>query len=520
VQSQVELFQQLVDFSPDALLVVDAGGLIVYANTQAERLFGYEPNHLLNLSVDSLLPRRLRQRHGDHRRDYASDPRTREMGASLLELSAARRDGFEFPVEIRLSTISVGGQQLTAAAVRDVSERRIAAALLRAARDEAQQANTQKGRFLASASHDLRQPLQTLQLLNGVLLRQVDDATAVQLLGNQRDVLASMSGLLNNLLDIGRIEAGNISLRIEDVNMADLFRDLQIEFDTVASAQGIAFTVEGCSQAVRTDRILFRQILENLVSNALKYTVAGSVTLSCAVRSGDLAIEVTDTGIGIAPHQLTSVFDEFYQVRRRSNHPGVGLGLAIVKRLVDSLGLSIDVTSTLGVGSSFCLLIPARMVSDAVPHQPADKTSATLRPVPDNTVVLLVEDDDAVRRATALYLKTIGLVTLAAASIADARRVLLGSQRPPDIIISDYHLGPDETGLELIEFVRSMLGKPLPALLLSGDTSAALHDQSQTVSCRVLSKPVDAELLGSTIAELLSADASGRDRDSATPAKP
>jgi two-component system, sensor histidine kinase len=503
VWSHAALFQSLVDFAPDALLVTDTSGIIVYANLQAERLFGYENNQLQGLPVDHLLPERLRQRHGKHRQEYAQDPRTREMGASVGELLAARKDGFEFPVEIRLSTLAVSGERLVAVAVRDVTDRRLAATQILAARDEAERANALKGRFLATASHDLRQPLQTLQLFNGALLRQVTDPATLELLENQHEVLASMAGLLNTLLDLSKLEHGDIKPLLEDVSIMDLFRDMRLEFEPVASAHGLAFRVETSRHVIRTDRILFRQLLENLLSNAIKYTKHGSISLTCAMQADDFTIEVADTGIGIAQDHLSSIFDEFYQVRRRSPHPGVGLGLAIVKRLVALLGLSIDVTSKLGNGSRFRLIIPASSVVAETPRQ--EKHFEQTRPAhpTHNAVVLLVEDDEAVRHATALYLKAIGYVTITATGIADVQRVLRESNRLPDIIVSDYHLGPDETGAELIELVRGQLGKTLPALLLSGDTSSAIHDLSETGSYQLLRKPVDAEVLGRTIAQLL-----------------
>jgi two-component system, sensor histidine kinase len=503
VRSRDALLRKLVDFAPDAVLVIDSSGLIVYANPQAERLFGYENEQLLRLHVDALVPERHRNRHAAHRHNYAQDPRTREMGASSTELSARRSDGYEFPVEIRLSTLEVGDERLVATAVRDVTERRLAATKIRAARDEAERANALKGRFLATASHDLRQPLQTLQLLNGALLRQVSDSSSRELLGNQHDVLTNMAGLLNSLLDISRLESGDNKPRLEDIDITDLFQDLRLEFESVATAQGLTLLVETSAHIIHTDRVLFRQVIENLLSNAIKYTKSGTVSLKCEMQGADLAIEVADTGIGIPQDQLALIFEEFYQVRRQSRHPGVGLGLAIVKRLVGVLGLSISVTSEPGGGSRFRLVMPALLVTAAAPRRLTSTEQSNPSSAVTNAVILLVEDDEAVRRATALYLKAIGYVTITATGIADAQRVLRESKHTPDIIVSDYHLGPDETGAELIELVRSHLGKALPALLLSGDTSAALHALSNTGSYRLLSKPVDAELLGQTIAQLL-----------------
>jgi two-component system, sensor histidine kinase len=503
VRSRDALLRNLVDFAPDAVLVIDATGLIVYANPQAERLFGYENEQLLRLHVDALVPERHRNRHAAHRHDYAQDPRTREMGASSTELSARRSDGFEFPVEIRLSTLEVDGERLVATAVRDVTERRLAATKIRAARDEAERANALKGRFLATASHDLRQPLQTLQLLNGALLRQVSDSSSRELLGNQHDVLTNMAGLLNNLLDISKLDGDGNQPRLEDVSVAELFYDMRLEFESVANAQGLSLRVTNGPHLIHTDRILFRQVLENLLSNAIKYTKEGTVSLRCEMQGADLAIEVADTGVGIPQDQLASIFEEFYQVKRLSRRPGVGLGLAIVKRLVGVLGLSIRVSSEPGSGTRFRVIVPAKLIAATAPQEAKIETCSNAAGSGPNAVVLLVEDDEAVRRATALFLKAIGYVTITASGIADAKRVLRESKASPDIIVTDYHLGTDETGAELIDYVRKEMGKTLPALLLSGDTSAALHALSDTGSYRLLSKPVDADILARTIAQLL-----------------
>ncbi len=504
MKAHPSLHNSLLDSAPDALLFVDDSGAIVQANTQAVSLFGYPRDELITLSVDALLPERFRQRHISHRQDYSRAPTTREMGARMVELLALRSDGSEVPVEIHLSSLELDGERLIAVAIRDVTQRRLEAAELRAARAEADRANRLKGRFLATASHDLRQPLQTLQLLNGALMRQVTDRVGQDLLRDQSEVLNNMAGLLNTLLDVSKLEGGDIKPRLEDVSVEELFQSLRLEFDSIALAQGLTLTVTPAQLLIHTDRILFRQVLENLLSNALKYTKTGTVVLQCEMRESAFAIEVADTGIGIAQDQLASIFDEFYQVQRQSRKPGVGLGLAIVKRIVGMLGFSLAVTSKLGTGSQFQILIPRRLVSQAttLPKESAD------RPPPPRdlrgTVVLLVEDDEAVLRATALYLKAIGFVTLTARSIADAHQALRDSKLLPDIVISDYHLGPSETGADLIASVRTQFGRALPALLLSGDTSSAIHELSATGSYRLLSKPVDAELLSDTITQLLS----------------
>jgi signal transduction histidine kinase len=180
------------------------------------------------------------------------------MGANASELQAIRSDGTEVPVDIRLSMMTVEGQSLIAAAVRDITDRRLVDDALRAARDEAQRANAVKGRFLAAASHDLRQPLQSLHLLNGALQQQVGNDAARELLATQQDIMESMSRLLNALLDVSKLEAGNVKPNIEDMSMAKLFDDLCHGFESLAAARGLTFSAETSPHCIKTDPTLFR----------------------------------------------------------------------------------------------------------------------------------------------------------------------------------------------------------------------------------------------------------------------
>ena len=495
------LLANLIEFAPDALLVVDAGGTIVFANRMAERLFGYDASELRGSLIERLIPERIRQLHVDHRNRYLAGPRMREMGATAIDLVAVRRDGDEFPVEIRLSPIGSGDQRYVAAAVRDVTDRRHMVRVLHAAQAEAERANVAKTRFLATASHDLRQPLQTLQLLNAALRRRVSDAEARDLLAREREAVDAMTGLLNSLLDVSRLEAANLQPHVEEFGIEGLFDALRSEFMAIAEARNLEFSVETVARGLRTDRTLLRQLLENLIGNAIKYTETGSVRLACRAQHDGLVITVTDTGIGIPAARLDRIFDEYYQIGQ-SGHYGVGLGLAIVRRIAALLDLGIAVESEPGRGSEFRVGIPASLVTHAAKLEP--KAAQAAAPAISGAVILLVEDDDAVRGATELYLRAIGHKPIATASRAEAESALAKGGRVPDLIISDYHLGGGETGVDAIVSVRKRVGRTLPALLLSGDTSTAMRQLADLPACRILNKPVDVEQLSSAIAGSLS----------------
>jgi PAS domain S-box-containing protein len=499
------LLASLVEFAPDALLVVGMDGRIVFANRMAEQMFGYAASELRGSTIERLIPERIKSLHVEHRTRFMAQPRMREMGATAIDLVAVRRDGDEFPVEIRLSPFGTGDGRLVAAAVRDVTDRRHMVRVLHAAQTEAERANLAKTRFLATASHDLRQPLQTLQLLNAALRRRVSDAEARELLAREREAVDAMTGLLNSLLDVSRLEAANIQPQVVEFGVESLFDALRNEFGAIAEARNLEFSVTAVARGLRTDRTLLRQLLENLVGNAIKYTETGSVRLACQPDGDGLVITVTDTGIGIPSGRLDRIFDEYYQIGQ-SGHYGVGLGLAIVKRIAALLDLGIAVASEPGHGTEFRVGIPAALVTQAARPEPAAAAAAAAATMASasGAVILLVEDDDAVRGATELYLRAIGHRPIATASLAEAETALAAGDRMPDLIISDYHLGGGGTGVDAIVSVRKQLGRTLPALLLSGDTSTAVRQLADLPACRILSKPVDVELLSSAIAVSLS----------------
>lgn len=494
------LVANLVEFAPDAIFMVDAGGRIVFANRMVEQMFGYAASELKDAPIERLIPDRLRAVHAEHRARYAKNPRTREMGATAVDLVAVRKDGSEFPVEIRLSPVG-GSRHYIAAAVRDVTERRHMVRMLHAAQAQAERANVAKTRFLATASHDLRQPLQTLQLLNAALRRRISEPEARELLAREREAVDAMTGLLNALLDVTRLEAASIRPHIEEFGIEGLFEALRHEFAGIAEARGLEFSVAPVPRGLKTDRTLLRQLLENLIGNAIKYTETGSVRLTCRQEGDGLVMAVTDTGIGIPAARLGRIFDEYYQIQQ-GGHYGVGLGLAIVKRIAALLGLTIAVQSEPERGSEFRVGIPAALVTLAARAEPRSRPAAAAHESA-GAVILLVEDDDAVRRATELYLRAIGHVPIAAASRREAESAIARSGRPPDLIISDYHLGGGETGVDAIVAARRQLGRTLPAVLLSGDTSVAPQELSGLPACRVLNKPVDVEQLSSAIAGAL-----------------
>ncbi len=520
---QAELARTVLDASPDALIVIDAGGVIRFANRQASVLFGYGHDDLVGQSMQRLLPERFRARHGAYRQGYFAAPRLRPMGAGL-PLFARRSDGGEFPVEISLSPIEGSDRALVAAAIRDVTERKGVEAELGAAREAAERArevadhlrevadesrrsadraNQAKSRFLATASHDLRQPLQTLALLNGALRRMVTSPDTAEVLAQQDHAVATMSRLLNALLDISKLESGAVKPELRDFRIATVLASVRREFAPIAESKGLELLVEAAEDSVRSDPALVEQILKNLVSNAVKYTRQGRVVVRCRGEGAALRIEVVDTGVGIPAAQLAYIYDEFYQVGvpANSSREGYGLGLSIVQRLVKLLDVRLEATSEVGKGSVFALLLPLAhsRVGDFESQDP--RVGLSPEPASAGVEVLLVEDDASVRDATGMLLRVEGYRVTAVASLADAVRA--ATEAAPELLVTDYHLGNGELGTQVIAALRERVGADLRIILLTGDTSAVIKEMRSDPNLRIMSKPVDAEELLRLLSALL-----------------
>jgi two-component system, sensor histidine kinase len=498
-----ELVRSVLDLAPDAMIIIDARGHIQFANRQVTALFGHDRAAIVGKPVELLLPERFRARHIAHRDGYTANVRVRPMGMGL-ELFGMRADGSEFPVEISLSPIREGSETLVAAAIRDVTERKRAEVQLREARSEAEHANLAKSRFLATASHDLRQPLQTLGLLSGALRRMVGDAESQGILQQQEEAIDAMSRLLNALLDIGKLESGAIKLELADFPLAPLFDELRRDFAGVAASKGLRLAFDAPHAQVHSDSALLGQLLRNLLSNAIKYTLLGAVEVHCKARDGKVRIEVRDSGVGIAATQLAHIFEEFYQVGVSPNtsRDGYGLGLSIVRRIGRLLDIPVDVQSTPGKGSVFTVELPAaRGIAVSGAAQP--QASAPNAPAAEGTRILLVEDEAGVRNAMRTLLKMEGYDIIAAATAEEAQ-IELQDGNEFDLVITDYHLEPGHTGTEVIASARQKYGAGFKAILVTGDTSSAIRELQGDACLRITSKPINSRELLALIRTLLS----------------
>jgi two-component system, chemotaxis family, CheB/CheR fusion protein len=398
----------------------------------------------------------------------------------------------------------IGGVVIT---FEDVTERRRIADALTVAKRQAELANVAKSRFLAAASHDLRQPLQTLALLQGLLAKNVVGEKAQRLVGRIDDALSAMTGMLNTLLDINQIEAGSVIRETVEFAVNELFDRLREELTYHAQAADLALRVVPCSLSVRSDRRLLEQMIRNLLSNALKYTQSGKVLVGCRRRQGDLRVEVWDTGIGIPDSELQAIFEEYHQVdnpaRQRSR--GLGLGLSIVKSLSQLLGHPIGVRSLLGRGSVFSIEVPLTPsgVSPPPDHRPGAVDNASMQMAPRSGSILIVEDDPEVREHLRLLLSEEGFTISTAADGPAALDALARGALRPDLVLADYNLPSGMNGVQVSRRLREKLDRRIPFIILTGDISTetlrdiALHD------CVHLNKPVKLHELTRAIDKLL-----------------
>lgn len=483
-------FQTLLDSAPDAMVIVNADGEIATVNNQALAMFGYDRAELQGHKIEKLMPAELRSRHEAHRANYVADPKVRLMGVGL-ELLAQRKNGDVFPVEISLSPVQLESAFFVSSVIRDVSERKKMEREIIAARREAERANRANSAFLAAASHDLRQPVQALSLLNGALRRTVTDSRALEMIDHQEHSLTAMTNLLNSLLDISRLDGGAIQPELEDFPMQQLIDRLSAEFARQAHQKGLEFSAESCGARVRSDPNLLGEIIQNLVSNAIRYTDKGSVRLRCVESGNRCEIRVEDTGVGIEADEIDRIFEEFHQVKMPgATKEGFGLGLAIVRRLTDLLGHEVAVESTPGEGSCFTLAVPVLDAAAPPERVPAAEDQAVVGHA--TGVVVLIEDDTNVANAWSLLLLAEGFEVEVCASVADVRTLIgqLGEQ--PVLLVSDFYLLDGSTGVEAVSMVRRHYDAEIPAFIVTGDTSKIVTEARLLDNCALLSKPVNA----------------------------
>ena len=485
-------FRTLVESAPDALVIVNTSGKIEVANSQAEQLFGYSKQELFGMLVEQLMPSRFAKKHVQHRKGFFTQPKIRLVGNGI-KLFALTKSGEEIPVEVGLSPIETDHGQVVSAAIRDIRQRQKSDEALRLAKTTAESALAAKSRFLATASHDLRQPLHSLTLLNKALLKSIDKPEAKKMLSMQGDSLFAMARLLNSLLDISKLESGTVAAQLSHFALRPMLEKLCAGFEVEAYEKGLVLTLEANDRHfVYSDSVLLNQLLQNLLANAIRYTKVGKVSIASSQKHNRVKVSISDTGIGIPAEQLIFIFDEFHQVNRnpQQHHGGLGLGLSIVQRIADLLGTQINVTSKVGLGSTFSIILP---LGKPAPVALSEKGTNNVQAKMKNVLILLIDDDPDVLDASEMLLSMEqGFDIVCASSPPEAYAQM--DKHLPDLIITDFHLNHKESGLDIIHKAKTPEGHQIPAILVSGDTSPEM-DVISGESLQLMTKPLNPDEL-------------------------
>ncbi|MEC4718019.1 hybrid sensor histidine kinase/response regulator [Noviherbaspirillum sp. CPCC 100848] len=367
----------------------------------------------------------------------------------------------------------------------------------------AEQACLDKTRFLAAASHDLRQPMHAITLFVAALKAENFEGRPHYLLDRLDRSIAGLDELFNRLLDLARLDAGIITPAFKTFDARLMAETLESRFAPMAASKALDFRIR-CPEGllVHSDPVLLDELLGNLLSNAFRNTQRGGVLLSMRERGGSLRIQVVDTGCGIPEQCFESIFDEFVQLNNpsRDRRKGSGLGLAIVKRLADVLGHRIRLRSRVGRGSCFELLMPSAPANSADPHESAAKTTASAL---DGALALVVDDEADILAAMEAILTAWGCHCITARSPAEAARYIDDSPRFPDVIITDHRLDNHLTGFDVVSAVAPLLAYEVPVIVISGECSPALEQQAQDRGYALISKPVNSLRLHRAIVEAL-----------------
>ncbi|MGQ9368235.1 hybrid sensor histidine kinase/response regulator [Azospirillum sp. ST 5-10] len=486
--ASAERFRALVENTPVMMWLADADGTLQYSNAAWRAYTGQ----------DKTEGNRWEFFHPDDRARI-QDLRRPAIGAGepyACEVRVRRSDGAWRWHLGRVVPLREDGRPIawigTAMDIHD----------LHRAREVAEEADRSKTRFLAAASHDLRQPMQSILLFAEALAPHLaGDETGQRKMRHLQHGLETLKGLLDGLLDLSRLDAGIVRPQVQEFAIGDLLDHLGASYAPVAAGKGLEWRVTACHHTVRSDRILLGRMLRNLIENAVRYTERGRIRIDCGDSGDRLRIRVRDTGIGIPADQTGAIFEEFHQVGNpgRDRSQGLGLGLAIVRRLSALLDHPVTVRSRPGRGTVFTVEVPLARRRD-----PAARTArtgpATVETATPRAFAVVVDDDAVVLMGLRTILQEWGYDVLTAMAAAPALKRLEESGRRPDVVLVDYRLRDGRVGTEAVEGIRARFGPEVPGIILTGEIGPEPQRDAAALQLGLLYKPVTPNLLKAALA--------------------
>ena len=508
------LFEAIANYTYDWESWMAPDGRPRWINPAVERMTGYTVEECLAMPDYPLPLIHAEDRAGiaDHLRSAAAGRSGNDIAFRILQ----KRGGIRWAAVSWQTLYDDAGRSLGyRTSIRDITGRKQVEDALRRAHEEAERANRAKSRFLAAASHDLRQPLQAVNMFVAALKATARDAESAEIIASIQESLRATDDLLDALLDVSRLDAGLLQPRPRDIALGDLIDRMEDEFASQAAAKGLTLHTVASSIMVHSDPALIGRMLRNLVANAVRYTDRGRVLVGCRRRGAMVRIEVWDTGIGIPEDKIGAVFEEFYQLGNpeRDRTRGLGLGLAIVDRMARLLDYRVDVCSRPGKGSLFAIELPIAQRSPSrqppAPAVAAPDSDAAAAPALAGRLIVAIDDEPMQLKAMQQLFARWGAEVIGAASTAEALARVIERGRMPDVIVADYRLREDTTGVEAIVTLRAGLERTIPGVILTGDTEPARLREAEASGFELLHKPVDTTRLLATLTRMASRQETG-----------